>query len=215
MPGFIENDVDQRFARLGIFFAENLRRDFDEITLECAPVPLCENVGQLVRLQIEDIFQNGVGFADQLNIAVLDAVVHHLDVMAGPVRTHVTAARLAIHLGCDLAKNRSDHVVGFARSTRHHRRTLERSFFSAGNAAANKVNSLPLEFLATALRIGEKRIPSVDNDVASFQERGQFGNHLIDRFAGFDHDHRLSRPLQRANEILHCRRREDVFPFCT
>ena len=139
--------------------------------------------------------------------------MHHLDVVAGPIRPHVTAARLAIHLCRDFAKNRRDHFVGFARSAGHQRRTFERSLFSTGNTAADKVNALPLEFLATALRIGEKRIPSVDNDVASFQERGQFGNHLIDRFAGFDHDHRLSRALQRANEIFYRCRREDVFPL--
>ena len=104
-----------------------------------------------------------------MNIAVLDAVVHHFDVVAGPVRPHVTAARFAINLRCDLAKNRRDHLVGFLRSARHQRRAFERSFFSAGNAAADKVNSLPLEFLATALRIGEEGVAAVDNDVASFQ----------------------------------------------
>ena len=64
LPGLIENDINQRFARFRIFFAENLGRDFDQITLERATVPLGENLGQLVRLQVEDIFQDGVGFAD-------------------------------------------------------------------------------------------------------------------------------------------------------
>src|SRR5437762_7244172 len=47
----------------------------------------------------------GIGFANQLHVAVLDSVVHHLDVMTGAVRAHVSTARFAIHLGGNLAEN--------------------------------------------------------------------------------------------------------------
>ena len=48
LAGFVEDHVDHRFAGVGIFLPENLRSDFDQITVEIAAVPLGENVGQLI-----------------------------------------------------------------------------------------------------------------------------------------------------------------------
>ena len=158
-----------------------------------------------------DVLQDGVGFADQLHVAVLDAVVHHLDVMAGAVRAHVAAARFAIDLRGDLAKDRRDDFPGFARSAGHERRTFERAFFAAGNAAADEMNSFSFQILAAALRIGEKRIAAVDDDVAFFEQRRELTDDRIDRRAGLDHDHRFARTLESADEFFHRARRLDVF----
>src|SRR5207344_1313413 len=43
-----------------------------------------------------------IGFGDELHVGVLDAVVHHLDEVAGAVRPHVHAARRAVDLRGDL-----------------------------------------------------------------------------------------------------------------
>ena len=48
LPGFVENHIDQRLAGVGIDFAENLRRDFDQITVELALVPFRENFREFV-----------------------------------------------------------------------------------------------------------------------------------------------------------------------
>ena len=125
--------------------------------------------------------------------------------MAGAVRAHVTAARFAIDLRGDLAKDRRDHFPRFARAAGHERRAFERAFFAAGNAAADKVNSLSFEILAAPLGVGEERIAAVDDDVAFFQERRELTDDRIDRRAGLDHDHRFARPLQRADEFFHRR----------
>ena len=116
--------------------------------------------------------------------------------MAGAVRAHVAAARLAIDQRGDLAEDRRDDFPGFARAAGHERRTFERAFFAAGNAAADEMNAAPFEILAAALRVGEKRIAAVDDDVAFFEQRRELIDDGIDRRAGLDHDHRFARPLQ-------------------
>ena len=158
-------------------------------------------------------FKNRVGFADKLHVAVFDSVVDHFHVMTGAIRSHVAAAWFAIDLRGDLAENRRDHFPRFARTAGHERRTFERAFFAAGNAAADKVKSASFEIFAAPLRVGEKRIAAVDDDVAFFQKRRELADDRIDRRAGFDHDHRFARPLQRADELFHRVGRLDVFSF--
>src|SRR4029077_13627084 len=89
------------------------------------------------------------------------------------------------------------------------------AFFAAGNAAADVMNSLSFEFVETPLGIGEKRVSAVDENVAFFQERDDFANHLINRFARFDHHHRFARTFQRANEFLDRHGGRDFFSFAT
>src|SRR5205085_3081042 len=127
-----------------------------------------------------DILQDRVGLADQLHVAVLDAVVDHLDVMAGPIRSHVSAAGLAIHLRRDLAENRRDDLPRIARSARHERWPFQRAFLSPRNATADKMKTAAFQILAAPLRVGEKRIATVDNDIAFFQKRRELIDDGID-----------------------------------
>src|ERR1041385_7433755 len=112
--------------------------------------------------------------------------------MTSAVGTHVTAAWFAVDLGRNFAINRRNDFPRFARAAGHERWTFERAFFAAGNAAPNIMNSFSFEIFATALRVGEKRIAAIDDDVAFFQKRHQLADDLIDRLAGLDHDHDLS-----------------------
>ena len=213
MPGLIEDDVDQRLARFRIDLPENLRGDLDEVTVQIALVPFVKNFRQVVSAEAENIFQDRVGFADQLHVAVLDPVVDHLDVMAGAIRAHVTAARLAIHLRGDLAKDRRDNFPGITRTAGHERRAFQRAFFAAGNTAADEVQSAPFQILAAPLRVGEERVPAVDDHVAFFQERRELSDDRVHGTAGLHHDHRFAWTLQRADKFLHRPRWLDVFSF--
>src|SRR5262245_16068663 len=106
---FVKNHVHQRFAGFGVDFSKNLRCDFDQITFQLALVPLCESVCELRRIHSQDVFQNCVRFTDQLDIAVLDTVVHHLDVVTSAAGSHVSTAWFAINLRSDLAENWRDN----------------------------------------------------------------------------------------------------------
>ena len=74
-------------------------------------IPLREDVGDLLRRQAGAAVQQVVGLGDELHVAVLDAVVHHLHVVAGAARAHVRDARLAVFgLGGDRAQDRRERV---------------------------------------------------------------------------------------------------------
>jgi len=166
LPRFVENHVHQRLACFGIHFSKYLRRDFDQVTLELAPVPLCENVRELRRFHSQDVLQNGVRFTDQLDIAVLDPVMHHFDVVTSAVGSHVSTAWFAVHLRSDLAENWRDDLPRLVRAARHERRSLERAFFTARYAHAYKMNSCAFQFSSTPLRVGEQRISAIDDHIA-------------------------------------------------
>src|SRR5262249_34362005 len=139
---FVEDHIHERLAGFGIHFSKDLRCDFNEITLELAFVPLFENICKLRRIHSQDVFQNRIGFTDQLDIAVLDTVVDHLDVVTGTVGSHVPTAWFAINLCSDLAENWCDDVPRLARTARHERWTLKRAFLTSRYAHAYKMNPL-------------------------------------------------------------------------
>src|SRR6185295_9557787 len=81
--GRIQNHVDQVLPRLRILGAENIASDLDEVAVELAAVPLIEDSVELVIREAQGATEHEIGFADQLHVAVLDAVVDHLHVMPG------------------------------------------------------------------------------------------------------------------------------------
>ena len=91
MAGGIENLLDQRFAVI-VLVAEDVAGDLDQVGVEVALVPFGETLMHFVGGHAEALLHQVVGFADQLHVAVLDAVVHHFDVVAGTVVANPVAA---------------------------------------------------------------------------------------------------------------------------
>ncbi len=83
--GLVEDDVDERLAGLGVDLAQHLGGDLDEVALELARVPLGEDVGDLGGGLAGAAADEVVGLGDELHVGVLDAVVDHLDEVAGAV----------------------------------------------------------------------------------------------------------------------------------
>ena len=79
---------------------------------ELARVPLREDLRRVsANGNAGAAMQQIVGFGDELHVAVLDAVVDHLHVVAGAARAHVGDARLAVvGLGGDGAEDRRERV---------------------------------------------------------------------------------------------------------
>ncbi len=76
--------------------------------------------------------QQVVDLGDELHVAVLDPVVHHLDVVPGPARAHVGDARLAVVGLCgDGAEDGGERVPRRARAARHDRWSVKRAFLAA------------------------------------------------------------------------------------
>src|SRR5205823_11225014 len=65
--------------------------------------------------------------------------------------------------------------------------SFQRAFFPSRNAHADKMDSCVLQVFATPLRVSEKRISAVDNDVAFFQQRRDLLDHSVNRRARLYH----------------------------
>ena len=79
------------------------------------------------------------GLGDQLHIAVLDAVVHHFDIVARTVVANpFTTGRAILYSGSDGLKDGLDVGPGVGRAAGHDRWPAQRAFFAAGDAAADE-----------------------------------------------------------------------------
>ena len=183
----IQNLVHQR-RPVVVLLGEDVARDLDQVAIQLALVPLREHLVQLVGRQAEPAMQQIVGLANQLHVAVLDPVVHHLHEVPGPVLAHPVAARRAVlHLGGDRLEDRL-HVRPRRRiPARHDGRPSPRALFAARNAGADEQDSLLLQRLGPPRRIREQRVAAVDDDVARFQVRRHGFDHLVHGAARLHH----------------------------
>ena len=129
-----------------------------------------------------------VAFTNQLDISVLDAVVDHLDVVPGAVRSHVgTAGGPVMGFGGDIFQQPLQIAVGFRVSSRHQSRSLQGSLLPAGDSHAEEPDSPLPEFLLSAAGIPVKGISSVHHNVPAVQQRRHHLEHQIHRLPGSDH----------------------------
>ena len=136
------------------------------------------------------------------SLGILDAVVHHLDKVAGTIGADVGHARFAVHLGGDGLKNRAQGLPGFRSATRHQRRAVERAFLTTGHTATHEVEALSTYFLLTLDGVLEEGVATVDDDVARFEHLFQLRDGRVGRSTGLDHDDGGTRTLQGRGEFL-------------
>src|SRR5208283_1440929 len=202
LAGLVQDHVHQRLAGFAVFLGKDVGGDLDQETVQVAPVPGAEHLVQLLVGEPSDLLEDGVGFADELHVPVLDPVVHHLDVMASAVRAHVAATGLVIDLGGNLLEDGRYDFPGAVRTARHERRAFERAFLPAGDAHAQVVKPQLGHFLLATLRVSVQRVAAIDDDVALLQLGNQLLDDRIDRSAGLDHDHDLARARQALDQLL-------------
>ena len=166
LAGGVHDDVDERLAGLGVHVAEDLGGDFDQEGGEVALVPLCEDLRLLGRFDARAGAQQVEGFADDLHVGVFDAVVDHLDEVAGAVGADPGAAGLAVDVGGDLFQQRAEGVVGLLRAAGHDRGAVEGTLLAAGDADADEVQVLLGERGFAAAGVLIVGVAGVDDDVA-------------------------------------------------
>ena len=126
----------------------------------------------LVVAHSEQVAHELVGLADELHVAILDAVVDHLDEVTGAVLANpVAAGRVVLDLGADGLEDRLDERPCGGGAARHHARALERALFTAGDAGADVEQPLPLNILRATDGIRKVGIAAVDEDVAGLKKR--------------------------------------------
>src|SRR4029077_2387278 len=124
------------------------------------------DAGELVGVRPQSLPQHVVRLGDQFHVAVLDAVVHHLDVVPGAVGADVRHARAGVALRGDGLEHRPYRLPRFLRATRHQRRTVTRPLFAAGDSGADEVEALRLHPPGSFLRVLEPGVASINDDVA-------------------------------------------------
>ena len=151
----------------------------------------------------EAVLHDVVGFADQLHVAVFDAVVHHLDVVAGAhFADPLAARRAAFHLGRHGLEDILDVRPGRGRAARHDARAVAGAFFATGNAGADVEHALAFDVFLPAVGVVEKRIATIDNDVTGFEVRDDLVDELVDRLAGLDQHHDAARALELGDHFF-------------
>src|SRR5690606_38102537 len=80
----------------GIGVAQHFGGDLDEVAFEFAAVPFGEDVGDFGGAFAGFAADEVVCFGDELHVGVLDAVVDHLDEVAGAVGADVGDAGFAV-----------------------------------------------------------------------------------------------------------------------
>src|SRR5208337_4439656 len=95
LAGGIDDFIDQRLA-VGVFEGEDVGGDLDEVGIQLGFIPIGEGLVHFGGGHAQAVLHQLIGFADQLHVAVFDAVVDHFDVMAGAVFAHPIAARRAV-----------------------------------------------------------------------------------------------------------------------
>ena len=100
---FLASGIQDFFNQgVAIFIAkrQNVSGDLDQVGIERTVVPAAEGCTHLLMIHAKARLQQVKGFADELHVAVFDAVVHHLDEVSGAIAAKPVATGRAIRHFC-------------------------------------------------------------------------------------------------------------------
>ena len=187
---------------VSVFLPENTGRNSYQVTFQFAAVPFCKNLLHPGVVHSEPVAHYLVAFADELDVAVFYAVMHHLYKMTGAAGTYPAAAGRSVRgLGGDALEYGFYKRPGFRRTAGHHRRAFERSFFASGYSAAHIHDAFSFQKSSSAGGILKVRIASVYYYVSTIEQRNQLPYHLIYGLPCRDHQEDLARNLQGSHEF--------------
>ncbi len=201
LAGGVEDDIDEGLARLGVVLFENFRRDLDEVAFEVAVVPVGKDLAKLGGGEASG-FEDVVGLADELHIAVLDAVVDHFHVVARTAGTDVGDAGLAIDFGGNGFEDGLHHIPSGERSAGHDGGAFAGTFFTARDARADETQTFFREIGIATLGVGVERVAAIDDDIALVEERDELLDDRVHGPTGFHHDLDFARSGERLHELL-------------
>jgi hypothetical protein len=155
------------------------------------------------------VLEDVVGFADELHVAVLDAVVDHLHVVTGTAGADVDDAGLAIDLRGDGFKDGLHDFPSGSRAAGHDGGAFAGAFFTAGDARADEAEAFFGEVGVATLGGLVEAVAAVDDDVVLVQERDELLDHGVHGVAvgvlhggGFHHDVDLAREWRGSGRTL-------------
>ncbi len=187
-----------------------------EVAVQFGPVPLGEDVVKFRVGKSQGALEHPIGFADQLHVAVLDAVVDHLHVVAGAARADPLAARdvvVGTDLGRDGLEDRLHQRPGGGTSAGHHARAAQGALFAAGNARADVQKPLRFDVGRPPLGLAEVGVAAVDEHVAGREQGEKLFDEFIDRRSRLDHEHDLAGRGQAGDNFFQRVAADEVLAF--
>ena len=181
---------------------QDLGGDVDEVGVELGVLPGTEDLSDLGDREPADVAQQVVGLGDELHVGVLDAVVDHLDEVAGTVGTDVGAARRAVHVGGDGLQHRPQAVVGLGGAAGHDRGAVECPFLASGDPHAHEVQPALTQGDLAAPGVGVERVAGIDDDVTGLHEGSELLDDRLGGRSGLNHDDGHARRAQRGHKVL-------------
>ena len=198
----IDDQINQQLAGLLVDLMQHFGGDFDQVGVKFGLVPLFEHVTDLSRGHAKAATHQIVAFGDELHIGVFDAIVHHLDEVAGTVKSDMCDARITFGLCCDGFENRLQRLPGFFGAARHHGRSKQSAFLTTGHAASDEMQAASADFLLATNGVREVGVACVDDDVARFHQVGERVDHGVGRLSGLDHDDGGTRLDEAVHELF-------------
>ena len=142
LSGGVEDFFDERRA-VFVLVGEDVGGDVDEVAVQLGFFPVVEDGVHVVVVEAEAVFEDLVGLADELHVAVFDAVMHHFDEVPRAVRADpVTAGFAVLSFGGDGLQDGFDVRPGVGVAAGHDGGAVARAFFAAGDAHAEVADVL-------------------------------------------------------------------------
>ena len=213
LSGGVKNLVNDRLAVVALI-AKNIAGDFDEVGVEHAFVPVGQSLVHLLVGHAEAFLHYLVGFADHLHVAILDAIVHHLDEMTRAVFADPLAAGFAgFGVGGYFLKDGFHGVPSLGRTAGHDGRAEQRAFLATGDAGADVEQTFAFDIFSAADRVGIVAVATVDNDVAFFEVGDDLFDERVHRGAGLHEHHYLARAFEVGAQLFDAVASDKVFVF--
>ena len=191
--GLVQDDVQQVAVHFFVALLQDVGADLDQETIQAPLVPLIEQGTHLVVTHAAGPLQDVVSLGNELHQAVLDAVVHHLDVVPRRTLTDVGHAGVVAHFGGYRFQDGLHYLPRRFVTAGHDAGTTPCPFRTARNAGPEEADVFGLEVLVAAVGVVVVAVPPVDDDVTLVQLRQQTLDHFIDDLAGGHQQHDLAR----------------------
>ena len=112
------------------------------------------------------------------------------------------AAGLTVSLGSNVLEDGLDMGPGLRGTTGHERRTSSGTLFTTRDTRANKQKSLGLELFVAAVRVGEVRVTTVNDDITLLEVGLELSNEVVNSITGLDEQNDTAGSLEVGNELL-------------
>lgn len=126
----------------------------------------------------------------------------HLDVVAGTSLSNPVTAGNTVHLSSGGLENGLDGIPGCRTAAGHEGGAIPCTLLTTRHTGANKQETLFLELLGAADRIGVVRVTTIDDDVALLEMGGKLADEAVDRGASLDEEDDFAGSFELGNQFL-------------